>query len=83
MFELPIGKGITAVESGVQCNFECLDENQHYCSIDCCTGCYFVDEETLDRDDNRICACLCCIGKNRKDGKNVVYQLIDLDVISY
>jgi len=76
MLDLPIGKAIIAVLSDVQCNDECKNEDFH-CTIDCCKGCEMDDEILRGLFDDGACGNLCCIPGNRKDGKHVIFKLVD------
>jgi hypothetical protein len=76
MLDIPIRKGIIAVLSDVQCNDECTDEN-YKCQIDCCKGCAMKDQALGGKNDNDACGALCCVPAFRRDGKHVIFKLID------
>lgn len=77
MIDLPIGKALIAVYSDIQCKQECMDPDFQCQVKDCCKGCE-LDPDTLGSiPDCETCGCLACIPCNRKDGKNVIYKLID------
>ena len=78
MLDLPVGKALVAVYADVQCNMECGEDECPYAISTCCKGCE-VDNETLS-DDGDACSSLCCIPTVRKDGKHVIYKLVDYPV---
>jgi hypothetical protein len=75
MVDLPIGKAIIAVLSDVQCKNECNDEDYH-CTIDCCKGCDLLGETLGGIIEKETCV-LCCLSANRRDGKHVIFKLVD------
>jgi hypothetical protein len=60
---LPIGKALVAVEG-------------HGCTG--CTGCYF-DKFFNDEDINTFCYPMPCGKTERKDGKDVIFKLVDYE----
>ena len=76
MIDLPVGKAIVAVESDVQCNFECTKENYN-CPFNCCKGCELLNEELQKCPDSESCKFFKCTSSARRDGKNIIYKLID------
>jgi len=76
MIDLPIGMAIVAVQSDVNCSYECKDED-YQCSIDCCKGCAMKDEELEGIPDRETCGCLCCAADTRRDGKRAIFKLLD------
>ena len=71
ILELPLGKALTVVESDIQCKNECLNDD-YQCPINCCKDC---DLKTLDND---ICDYLACSSLTRKDGKNIIYKIVNI-----
>ena len=76
MIDLPIGKALIAEHFDVQCNCECK-EDDYDCPIDCCKECELELFNIGGFPDDDICGCLCCSSISRKDGKQVVYKLVD------
>jgi hypothetical protein len=76
MLDIPIGKAVIAVLRDVQCNDECADAD-YQCPIDCCKGCVLTDKSLGGIYDNDPCGALCCVPGFRKDGKHVLFKLID------
>jgi len=76
MIDLPVGKAIIAVPREFECNEECKNEDFH-CLNDCCKGCDMKDKVLEGLFDIDTCGSLCCVPGNRKDGKNVIYKLVD------
>ena len=76
MIDLPIGKALVAVLSGIQCDENCLDED-FQCPLDCCSGCELSDRDIGGGDDEDVCGCLCFAASWRRDEKHVIYKLID------
>ena len=82
MVDIPIGKALIAVESDIECNFECMDETYHCPLTDqCCRGCVMEEtDELISRLDDETCGCLACNPGFRKDKKKIVYKLVDYPV---
>ena len=76
MIDLPIGKALIAEYFDIQCGCECEDENYH-CTIDCCKECKLDFDKIGGFPDDDVCGCLCCAGVLRRDGKQVIYKLVD------
>jgi len=75
MFELPLGKALIVQESEIKCNDECNDE-KYECPIkDCCIGCVF--HETDEYQSLYDYQCGICKPNSRKDGKRIIYKIID------
>ena len=67
MLDIPIGKALVPE----------ID-----CSYKICDGCFFEDSmKEWDYDKYlSVCKTLACNAENRKDGKNVIFKLIDYPV---
>ena len=76
MIDLPVGMALVAVESAIECNFECVDE-AYTCPLDCCMGCDMKNETIRGLEDSDTCSCICCNSKERKDKKAVIIKLVN------
>jgi len=79
MIDLPVGKALIAVYADKQCKQECREED-YQCPnyMDCCKGCEGdIDSKIGGCPDSDVCGCLCCIPEARRDGRHVVYKVVD------
>ena len=79
MIDLPVGKALIAVYVDAHCKGECGDEDS-LCphNKNCCEECDVKDDKELDDNfDSPPCECLSCTAKGRRDGRQVVYKLVD------
>ena len=81
MIDLPVGKALIAVLSGIQCDDECLDED-FQCPLDCCNGCEMGGNAIGGGEDGDVCSCLCCSASWRRDQTHVIYKLVDYPFIN-
>ena len=79
MIDLPFGKALIAVDSGIKCNGIC-ETDDYQCKINCCDGCWLDCITLKGLDSGEVCESLCCIPHERKDGKNVFHKLVDYPV---
>ena len=81
MIDLPIGKALIAVLTGKECGQKCMNEDYHCPNyMDCCDGCKINLEDVGGLRDDDVCGCLSCCAVSRKDGKHVIYKLVDYPV---
>ena len=76
MIDLPVGKALVAVQSEIQCEYECMDE-QYKCVKECCKGCELHNNELDGFPDDDLCGCLCCNSSSRRDELKVVFKLVN------
>jgi hypothetical protein len=64
MIDIPLGKALIAVE---------------YVGYKICVGCYFKKDMKRKSYEKPVADCnrMCCSGEDRKDGKTVIFKLID------
>ena len=79
MIDIPIGKALIAVQHDLKCHREC-DNDDYQCKIDCCKGCVMRKKSIESFPDGETCGCVCCNPDSRKDGKNVIFKLIDYPI---
>ena len=79
MIDIPVGKAIAAVYSDIQCHHECDDDNFE-CNLDCCKGCEIENNQLEGIPDSEVCGCLCCTPYTRRDGRKIVFKLVDYPV---
>ena len=65
MMYVPIGKAIIPVNAHLQCNKECMNEDYHCPTQNCCDGCVLEDCEFT------------CQSGDREDGLNVIFKMVD------
>jgi hypothetical protein len=79
VIDLPVNKALIAEERKLTCGEKCQVDPDYKCPTeDCCRGCVALDDIIGGATDKTICGLLCCFPENRKDGKNVVYKIIDV-----
>ena len=81
MIDLPDGKVLVAVDTGIKCKGECTYED-FSCPIDCCVGCDLRGdspdiEKIQGMGDDETCGYFCCTSQTRRDSRNVIFKLVD------
>ena len=79
MIDLPVGKAIIAVYSDSQCNGECTKKDIP-CDIDWCKDCDLHIDTERGFPNGYMCDYFNCLPLDRKDGKHVVFKVVDYPV---
>jgi len=79
MIDIQIGKALIAVPLEKQCNNECMNDD-YKCPIDCCKGCVLKNEDLAGVLGEETCGTVCCSSGTRKDGKSVIFKLVDYPI---